>query len=482
MAPTQMSRDPGSRTRQALILTAVVYVVLRGWGLYSLPLILTNDSIGYVDQAMTLLGWQHAAADPDAKPFRTPGFPLLLAGLFKVFGMQPLAVLLALKVFGGLACLGVAWLGCRLAGPGLGMTAGLLCCFDPGLLLFEHFALTEVPAAALTVLLIAAVVGLKRTPLWAGPFVGLLLGAAILVRPALQIFVPFTAAAWLVRTRREGWQKVVTHLAVLLLSLAAVLAPRLAVNKQKYDRLTVAPGAGAFLWFGVQRAGLIKPDLCPDDDDIRRAYTPYETTPLSDGAFRAYCRATDGMGRREHLLRRWAIRSVLHDKPAYLRWLVRSLQWQLNLYPPEILDETAWFFRHAARDDSAVCYTIDAPYAKPLVADNQPGLLGCLLKRWGDRPAPWFPTLPLFVFALLTVAGAAWNRRWDLALMFGATVAYVLFHAALLSVPSRYTFPMTVAWYAAVAILPALVRGTHNKTHTPCAGRTDHGATCRGDL
>jgi 4-amino-4-deoxy-L-arabinose transferase-like glycosyltransferase len=334
----------------------------------------------------------------------------------------------------------------------------------------------------LTVLLIATVVGLRRTPLWAGPSIGLLLGAAILLRPAFQLFIPFTAAAWLVRTRHEGWQRVILHLVGLGLGLGSILSPWIAINKQRYDRFTVAPGSGAFLWYGVQHAGLLKLDQCPDDQVIREAYKPYETTPLSDGEFRAYCRATDGMGRREPLLRQWAVRSILQDLPAYLRWLAKGLKWQMNLYPPDMLDETAWFFRHAAQDDSAVCYTIDAPQAKPLVSGNRVGFLGHVLRRWADRPVPWFPTLPLFAIALLTIAWSIKARRWDLALMFGATVIYVLFHAALLSIPSRYTLPMATAWYAAVAIVPALVRGTLRTPQTPNAGQTDNGATCGGDL
>ena len=367
MASTSMSRDFRRQARRALVITAIVYVVLRAWSLHSLPLILTNDSIGYVDWAQTILDKGMPAVDLETKPFRTPGFPLLLAALFKTFGFNPLGVQLGLRLFGCLGCLGVTWLVCRLAGPRLGTLAGILCCLDPGLFLFENFALSEVPAATLTVLLVATVAGPQRAALRLSPIVGLLLGAAILVKPAFQIFIPFTVAAWLIKSWPQGRRGITLHLIGLILGLCGILAPWVAVNKERYDTFRVARGSGAMLWYGIQRAGLLKIDQCPDDSVIREAYRPYEMQPLDDGRFRAFCHSIEGMDRRDPLLLRWAIRSILEDPPAYLQWFYNALKWQLNLYSPDMLNEMMWFFRHAAKDDSAVCYTIDAPQVNPLL-------------------------------------------------------------------------------------------------------------------
>ena len=90
--------------------------------------------------------------------------------------------------------------------------------------------------------------------------------------------------------------------------------------------------------------------------------------------------------------------------------------------------------------------------------------------------------VPLFAIALLTIAGSLYRRRWDLALMFSATVTYVLFHAALLSFTNRYALSMSTIWYAAVAIVPAIFRSMQWRAPSQQTGHTPNGVAPSEDV
>ena len=161
----------------------------------------------------------HAVADgqpyefrtPERKVFRAPGYPLLLAGLFRAIGEG--TSVLAARVLGaalGTAAVGVTiWWAARLFDPTTGLTAGLLSALYPGAIAMSTFVLSEALFCPLMLLHLALwsialqAVGL-RTAIVVGISTGLVAAAASLTRPSCLLFTPLAviALAALGQTRR----------------------------------------------------------------------------------------------------------------------------------------------------------------------------------------------------------------------------------------------------------------------------------------
>jgi hypothetical protein len=189
----------------------------------------TADSPGYERLALNLLergvfSWQDAAPwRPDA--FRTPGYPVLLAGVYGLAGHAPAAVVALQLVLGsvtaGLA--GVLALGLGFSARAAGLAA-LAVAVDPVSVLIANLVLTE---TLFTLLLTAGLAALawswqRGGAGWLGAS-GLALGLAALTRPILLIVLPVLGALFAVADRRAPWRAVLTR-GVPFLLIPLVLA------------------------------------------------------------------------------------------------------------------------------------------------------------------------------------------------------------------------------------------------------------------
>lgn len=155
---------------------------------------------------------------PDASVFRMPGYPLLLAGMFRVVGDDP-PVLWARAmsaVFGTLAVAAVYWLGRQLFDRRVGLVAAALATCYPGAIAMSVVVLSEAPFCPLAVAQLATWVGgwqaceRSRTtgggwwPVvsWAA-LAGCLGGLATLMRPGWLLFTPLALIAWWCLTPRS---------------------------------------------------------------------------------------------------------------------------------------------------------------------------------------------------------------------------------------------------------------------------------------
>ncbi|MEO8494373.1 MAG: glycosyltransferase family 39 protein [Planctomycetota bacterium] len=133
-----------------------------------------------------------------AKIFRTPGYPILLAGLFRIAGGEP-PVMWARAlgaVLGTLAVGGVVWLTRELFSTRVAIVAGIMATLYPGAIGMSVFVLSEAPFCPLMLAQLIAWIAAIRCmcPQRAAGFAfvaGTVAGIATLVRPSWLLFTPF---------------------------------------------------------------------------------------------------------------------------------------------------------------------------------------------------------------------------------------------------------------------------------------------------
>ncbi|MBI3838879.1 MAG: glycosyltransferase family 39 protein [Planctomycetia bacterium] len=198
-----MASSTGHRATWILIIAVAVALRLAAgvWWQSRLPAeqpFYFGDSASYWTLGKTIAhGEPYQYESPEARVFRTPGYPLLLAGLFSIFGDDaPVMMARALSaVLGGLAVAVVGWWTTRLFDHRTGRCAGWIAAFYPGAISMGAFVLSEAPFCPL-MLLQLALWGLA----WRAPsneraiilaLAGGVAGAfATLVRPSWLLFTP----------------------------------------------------------------------------------------------------------------------------------------------------------------------------------------------------------------------------------------------------------------------------------------------------
>lgn len=445
---------------QALLTVAIVAALVRLVCMSSLSLVMTNDSVEYLHW-----GERISRGDFETMPFRvdrTPGYPLLIAANFALFGISPLGLVVMQHVFGfGLSML-VTWIACVRGNPAWGTFAGLMCTLDPWMLTFERFALTEITATLCAVLAASLVLLSPRVTLPRSLLLGLLLGFALLVRPSFQVFAPFVLLGWSLAAW-NGWRRGAAHLAATASVMLLTIAPWVWRYHAAHGSWTLSGGSGAHLWSGVARVGLQK-DGFPLPEDVRRAYAPFAGKPLDDGAFWTLCYQIDGLGKREPLLKEWALASIAADPERYLRYAAYAVLWQLSYYPeagPIRNDERRWYVDRLARGTDGVQYE---GASDPLLAKLNLRTEGGAVRRFfgavADRMVPGFPQIPVAIGAVLLLFAAIVRRDFAAAGLYAGSIAFVLVHAAFLFPNSRYAMPMWTIWYVTLSVIPAAVIST----------------------
>jgi 4-amino-4-deoxy-L-arabinose transferase-like glycosyltransferase len=185
--------------------------------------------------------------------FRAPGYPLFLAGIYLLFGLEQrfaYARVIQAILSAALAPL-TAVLALRLgAAPRPAFAAGAVLALYPILWLYPIGLASENTFLLLVLLgLLATLAAARRARPGASLAAGLILGAATLTRGALALFLPF-AAVWL--WRRAGLR----HAALLTASASAVLLPWMVRNSLILGRPSfVENSAGYNLFVGYYPQG-----------------------------------------------------------------------------------------------------------------------------------------------------------------------------------------------------------------------------------
>jgi 4-amino-4-deoxy-L-arabinose transferase-like glycosyltransferase len=437
-----------------VVVVVVVAALVRVLCLFTLPLLISNDGHGY-------LAWGRSIVHGQAVTwplYRTPGYPIFLAGVFAAFGVGPWGVLIVQHLLGVASAWLVALGGGRLGGRWAALVGGLAAALDPRLLGLESYAQTETLSVFLFVLAIALALPWGRWGWARAVALGLVLGCLCLVRPAFQAAAPFIAAGFVLMPGMGAWPRRALLAAVIAAAAALPVTPWLLANRAR-GVPGLAGGTSTFFWLGAHFAGVIDPDY-PLPLEIREPYDrlvrgdPTDETHLHEflGEVGAWSRPAT-----ERTLREWTLASVRSRPWTYARGVWYAALWQLDFYPggsPMTDSETSWMIWRLSRDGRQMGFT-EANFQ----FDGAPGgleefgmgpprwPLSQVMRWWGKRAQPGLITLPFLLATIWGGVRCVRRREIGVALLIAGTGAYFAAHAGLLLFNSRFSMPAWAAWY-----------------------------------
>ena len=170
---------------------------------------------------------------------RPPGYPLILAGLIRLYGRDLRPPLLLQAVVGTLMVAGVAALAGQLWGRRAALIAAWLAALSPSLIYYTRIVHTEIFYAAAIVFAALVLARYTRPGASARPLAAsaILLGLAALLRPAIVAPLPFLIVWLLFRRPRAEWRVAARHALLFAALLAATIAPNALHNWRAYARL-----------------------------------------------------------------------------------------------------------------------------------------------------------------------------------------------------------------------------------------------------
>lgn len=170
-----------------------------------------GDSQGYWDLGRAIAhGGPYRPGEGGPQVFRAPGYPILLAPIFLVFGDEPPIMVARVQavLFGTLAVFGVWLLARRLFDERAATLAALAAAVYPGLIALSVPILTEAPFCALLpfqlwLWVLAWQASTSKSRVALALAVGLLGAAITLVRPSWLLFMPFAIGLGVVFGREK---------------------------------------------------------------------------------------------------------------------------------------------------------------------------------------------------------------------------------------------------------------------------------------
>jgi 4-amino-4-deoxy-L-arabinose transferase-like glycosyltransferase len=212
-----------------------------------------------------------------ARIFRTPGYPILLAAVFKICGdgrdaaHEPPVMCgrILSALLGTIAVGGVGILAHALFGPRTALLAGLAAALYPEAIALSTFVLSEAPFCPLMLLHLAA-----WTLAWQAPdgkqrvawsiAAGIAAGLATLMRPSWLLFLPFAVPIGLLFYQQRSKQLTIAGL--MLAALCVTMLPWWIRNYQIAGRFvptTLQVGASLYDGLGPQATGSSEMSFVP---------------------------------------------------------------------------------------------------------------------------------------------------------------------------------------------------------------------------
>lgn len=158
---------------------------------------------------------------------RPPLYPALVAGIYRVAGLQNYQAVRLVQIVLGLATAGVVYmLGRKAYGPRAGLIAAGICSLYPSLVGATNLVLTETLFTLLLCLFVLTIqqylLSARRGWLAAA---GATLGLAALTRSVLWLFPPLAAVYLVAFSRQRTWLGRLASAATLVLAFGVTLAP-----------------------------------------------------------------------------------------------------------------------------------------------------------------------------------------------------------------------------------------------------------------
>jgi 4-amino-4-deoxy-L-arabinose transferase-like glycosyltransferase len=198
---------------------------------------LIGDEGNYVGIAETIA---QGAGIPDRWVWlRPPGFPLILAGLLRLFGRDLHAPMVLQALAGVLVVATVAAIAGQLWGRRAAIFATWATALNPSLIYYTRILHTETLYLACAMIAVLALVRYCRAEATARPLAvaAIFVGIAALLRPAIVAPLPLLIL-WLIGRRPRGeWRIAARHATLFVALFVATIAPNLVHNWLAYGRI-----------------------------------------------------------------------------------------------------------------------------------------------------------------------------------------------------------------------------------------------------
>ncbi len=332
-----------------------------------------------------------------------PGYPLLLAALFRLPG-DDIAAARVVNVLAGLALIaGVYYLSSKLWNKTAGLFAAAAIAFFPSNIYFSSLLLSEsvFTAAAVLLLCLAAAWTLdEETPRWRVFVLGLGAGCVGMLRPEGAFIVFAIIATWVAVHR--SWKKAGMYAGLLLLGMAILYAPWTIRNAVQLDAPVIGTtGLGQVLIQGHNPDAGGRPDLYA----VTQLWDKYRDVPFPERELRIN---NEGISE--------SIDYAVHHIPR-----------EFSLIPHRL----AWFFRG---DDTVVFWLQNAPpdHARPFSS------------AWEGRLESIANVYYYAVLAIMVLGLPFWLSRADRrhTIIWGPFAVYVAMWAFFFVGEARYHFPL----------------------------------------
>ncbi len=265
-----MSLTETSHHRKLLYAIILAATILRfGTVLLFHPQLLSDDR-DYDALARSLASGDGYKLDGKLTAYRVPGYPLLLAGTYALFGdsKAPIRILQAMSDV--VSCLLLFAIGKKLFSEKVGLLAAATLALFPIQILYVSHLMTETLFTTLFLLIIFLAIKEKNEANWLRDnlILGALIGVSALIRPTILLF-PILIFLW---RWRDGVPFRINSRALVAVVLVAFLAlsPWLVRNYAEFQRVSLTSNVGVNFWIGSHQ-------------DASGAYSfPQKNNPLID--------------------------------------------------------------------------------------------------------------------------------------------------------------------------------------------------------
>ncbi|HTR82764.1 MAG TPA: glycosyltransferase family 39 protein [Bacteroidota bacterium] len=248
--PLHLAEFTGSRNRRSLLGILAVALALRcaAIAVYHSPLV--SDDKDYVAIAHSIVHGDGIALDGKPTAYRLPGYPLLLACSYSLFGETnlPIKILQALADVG--SCMLLFLLGRRLFSEKIGLVAAAILALFPIQILYVTHLMTETLFTTILLLIIWIVLKEEGRPTFASSdvIVGILIGVGSLLRATI---LPLPLVIFLYRQKagysfRSNLKSIATIGAVMIV----IISPWIGRNAIEFHRISMTSNAGVNFWMG----------------------------------------------------------------------------------------------------------------------------------------------------------------------------------------------------------------------------------------
>jgi len=240
-----------TRTERRVLLAALlVGAALRLWAIFAYQSPLISDDKDYDAIARAVVHGDGYSFEGKPTAYRLPGYPLLLAGSYALFGERYGPVKALQLLFDELSCLLLFAIGKRLFSPKVGLVAAWVLALFPIQILYVTHLMTETIFAAMLLLIVWLAV---RDPRGEGGLstdiaIGVSVGVAVLFRSPVGLFpLVIFLYRWKLGVRSD---RLVRSAGVIFLAMFVVLSPWLVRNYEVFHRWTVTSNGGVNFWIG----------------------------------------------------------------------------------------------------------------------------------------------------------------------------------------------------------------------------------------